>query len=537
VRTGSDGIYKPSGRQSPLFWILMFTSLLVSGCSSIGDWSVQHHLRIYERYRLVAHHDLSDGRFNDAIVDLKRALRDLNQAKPNDISVQDSSAIELGNMYLACGDPKSALQSYLKVDSGGAANAQSKLAAEAAAGRGFALLKLNERAQAAKQFERALQLYKERPAAAKTEVFPIDLCSDCCLWGLEQSRRSASEPLQFERVAGKPLLSECLIGRMFLTNSLVFSKAKVGGIADSAVQKLGISVPATTIGGNGRSRPELDLQASWSTLLHAGKRAALSNEDERAERYFKSAISLLERNKDKSARMVESLQSLSFFYLKRDRRNEAAPFLLKEVELQKQRFGNDNVALVAPMGRYGMNCFRLGYRDTADKYMTEAARLSTRYLKDKTEIAALLHSNMSELRLAQGRWAECEAECRKAIEVFEKVSPTNKGRIATCNFIMVGALHAQKRFAEAEKALELSHPLTDLQGIPAPVRLDVLLTEAEFAIRRNDINSAKIAALGARAMYEKIKVTRGNKPGRAVLRMSARLKSLETLLQFKGASK
>ncbi len=535
MRTGSDRIYRTSGFQSPSVCIFICTILLLSGCSSIGDWSVQHHLRIYERYRLVAHHDLSDGRFNDAIVDLKRALYDLNQAKPNDISVQHSSAIELGNMYLACGDPKSALQSYMKVDS--APNSQSKLAAEAAAGCGFALLKMNERGQAAKQFERALQLYKGRPASAKTEVFPIDLCSDCCRWGLEQSRRSSSEPLQFERVAGKPLLSECLIGRMFLTNSLVFSKARLGGIADSAVKEPGNSVSATTIGGNGRSRSELDLHASWSTLLQAGKRAALSKEDERAERYFKSAISLLEKNKDKSARMAESLQSLSFFYLMRDRKKEAAPFLLKEVELQKQRFGNDNVALVSPMGRYGMNCFRLGDRDTADKYMTEAARLSTRYLKDKTEIAALLHSNMSELRLAQGRWAESEAECRKAIEVFEKVSSTNKGRIANCNFIMFAALHAQKRFAEAEKALQLSHPLTYLPGIPAPVKLDVLLTEAEFAIRRNDLNSARIAALGARATYEKLKATRGNKPGRAVPRMSARLQSLETLLHLKGASK
>ncbi|MDZ4836639.1 MAG: tetratricopeptide repeat protein [Candidatus Melainabacteria bacterium] len=550
---------------------------LLSGCTYLGDWSNQHHLRLYERYRLVAHHDLLDGRFDDAIASVQRAISELEKADPGDLMARQDSVFELAGMYLACGNPKAALDTYSKTDNfgssatapgsikalgsiktapgsilttsesaktasnpGGTDSAlteiNSEYAAQAAAGKGFCYLKLKQYEKAAQSFTLALQLYKTNPIKIKTEVFPIDLCSDCCAWGLKQASLKTIEPISIS--IDQPLKSECLSSRFSLARrSTPANVGTVNGANGESDNSGGLRADTTAGAGIQQSRANFDLHSSWNTLLQAGKRSESKKEDAKAERYYKGAINLLRKHKDGGTRMTESLQSLSFFLMKRNRKEEALPYLLEEVKVQEARFGKDDVALAAPLGRYGATLMRSGDLKNAEVALMKSLDLSNRFIKDKTEIAGLIHANVCELRLAQGRHAECISEGRKAIEVLEKVNPGSKGRITTTYFMIANALIAQNRMKEAEKALALAHPMLQIRETPPAMRVNLLLTEATLALQHDDLKSAKLATQDARLLIDNIKLVRANEHKVVLPRLQKRLGEVEKMVDARGAAK
>ncbi len=469
-------------------------------------------MRLYERFRLVAHHDLADGRPQEAIANAKKALSELAKAKPQDQLAIKESLLELGGMYLAESQPKEALNCYKEVAGSGSVGDQNssewnRLAAQSAAGKGFCFLKLNEMEKASSEFRKALQLYKDQPQSVKTTFFPIDLCSSCCAWGLEQSSRLLAEPhgaIEFKLIENQPLPCECVTSRFILSSPNLPGVPNVVtaiGAIGSNNEKISSTVDGAKLSGTG----DRSLQTSWSTLLQAGKRHLRNHEEKQAERYFKSAINLLRKNNDNGVRLVESLQALSFFYLENGRAAEGLPYLKEEIDVQRARFGNDDAVLVAPLCRYGAACMRLGKFGEADKALNESMELSERVLKDGSDVCAIVHSNLGELRLHQQRFNDAETHAKKALQIFEKYSPLNKVRIGTTEFTLAKALIAQNKLAEAQIPMKESMKFIELKVVGLPMKENVLLTDAELAVRLNDLSSAKRSILEARRILEQMK--------------------------------
>lgn len=486
--------------------------LVLSGCNHVSDWSSQHHMRLYERFRLVAHHDLSDGHAEDAIANLKRALSELAQAKPKDPLVIQTSLIELGGMYLAEGKPKEALDCYNKVGSGtsaGKEDASSGLDAQSAAGKGFCFLKLKKFDKASNEFQKALQLYGGKSSKVKPAiVFPIDLCPSCCAWGLQESARLLKSPqsaIEFSMIENQPLPCECVTSRSILASSSIPGvpiplTAHGVSVADNSSAKAG-----TVSGANPNSAGDATLQNSWNTLIQAGKRHLRDKDEVQAERYFKSAINLLRKNNDKSIRLIESLQALSFYYLTHNREAEGLPYLQEEIDVQRARFGKKDAVLVAPLCRYGSACMRLGKLDIADQNLSESLELSDRYFKDQNETSAIVHSNLSELRTVQQRYGEAELHARKAIRIFEQYSPLNKSRILGTYFTLTRALIAQNKLLEAREPMKQSLKLLEMKEVSLHMKLLVQLTQTDLAIRLKDFPTAKHAVLDARQTLTQMK--------------------------------
>lgn len=494
-------------------------------------------MRLYERFRLVAHHDLADGRPMEAIADAKKALSELSKAKPNDQLAIQRSLLELGGMYLAEGKPKEALDCYNEARIPGSAAARNsgewnELAAQSAAGKGFCFLKLKETEKASTEFRKALQLYKDKPQNPKTIVFPIDLCSSCCAWGLEQSARLHANPhgsIDFTLIENRPLPCECVTSRSILSSSNppgIPNTVTASGVkgSDNTRHNSG-----TASGAQPNLTDDASLQNSWSTLIQAGKRHLRDNEEEQAERYFKSAINLLRKNNDKGVRLVESLQALSFFYIEQSRAAEGLPYLKEEIDVQRARFGNDDAVLVAPLCRYGSACLRLGKLDEAEKALTESVELSDRVLKDESDVCAIVHSNLSELRLQQQRFSDAETHAQIAIRIFEKYSPLNKVRIGGTKFTLAKALIAQNKLAEAQGPMKESMNFIEMKVVGLPMKEHVLLADTDLAVRLNDFSSARRSVVEARRILEQMKSRQAFRT-KVTTSMETRLLQLEKVL-------
>lgn len=528
-------------RGSAKLAVSLASVLLLSGCNYLSDWSNQHHMRLYERFRLVAHHDLSDGHPQEAIANVKKALAELAMAKPNDQLAMQSSLLELGGMYLAENLPKEALDCYDRIavessaDAEGGARQSNGLAAQRAAGKGFCFLKMNEIDKAVRELEQALQLYKDKSTRQKTVIFPIDLCPSCTQWALEQcarKQRNPQEPIEFKMLDNMPLPCECV------TTRSIISGTNPPGLpleitADGAADKSNKTSSGTVSGTSQQTKDDADLQYSWSTLIQAGKQSARDKQDEKAERFFKSAISLLRKNNDKGVRLLESLQTLSFFYLMRSRGAEAMPYLKEEIDLQRERFGNNDVALIAPLCRYGAATMRQGKLDIADKSLTESLQLSDRILKDSAEVCAIIHSNLAELRALQMRNSEAEVQAKKAIQIFEKLTPLNKQRLGSTYFTLTRVYIDQNKLVEAQAPMKETLKLIDLNDTAPNLKFHILLTQANLALRLKKIGEAKQAIKDARAQVNKIK-SRPKFPAGRILPLEPQLIQLETLV---GAEK
>ncbi len=488
---------------------------LLSSCTYLRDWSLLHHLRLYERYRLIANHELAEGDRTNAVSDLKKALEELELARPKDENTRVQSALALGGMYLACGDSKSAIDCYQQTDNG-------TFLAESTTGKGFCFLAQNKKDEAASEFRRALQLFKANPTTPKTNPYPIDYCPSCCIWGLAQSKEKSDYPIKVSLVEDHPLPSECLTSRLILTDVLE-RRAKEHATTSGTKQP---RLPAVNQIPNGK----LELQKSWNTLFRAGKRCSERNDYEQAERYFKSALNLLRRNDENDVRLTESLQTLSSFYLGQERIKEAIPYLEEEVALKRARFGNDDIALIDPIRRFGFACMRDGNYPVADKAMTEALAISIRQNREN-ELTARICSNFCELRVAQGRFKEAEALGRKSLEILNKVCPANDYRLAVPHFMLAKSLIGQNRIAEAEHDILMSTSALDNPDVVASVKLDMLLTGADLAVRRGDGASARSFTRAGRELVDKIGPPRPNQ-GRVIFdRLMKRLQHLESTTQ------
>ncbi len=485
---------------------------LLSSCTYLQDWSLLHHQRLYDLYRLIANHELADGNLLNAQADLKKALQELALAKPEDTDSKEQSTLDLGGMYLACGEPKSAIECYNRI-------ADKGLLAECIAGKGFCLLALNQKEEAASEFHKALKEYETNPRTTKTNPFPIDYCPNCCVWGLTQSAHKSNTPIKVSLVRGQPIPSECLTSRLILSRMLQRISRSDATIAGTKKDQ---HILASGEQPNG-------LQDSWTTLYRAGKRCAKREDNDRAERYFKSALSLLRKSKENDIRLTETLETLSSFYLGLDRRQDAIPYLEEEVALKKARFGDGDIALIDPIRRYGFAQMREGNFSVADKALTEALAICVRSNMGENELTARIWSNLCELRIGQGRFKDAEALGRKSLATFNKLYPSGDYRLAVPHFLLAKALIGQNRFADAEPILLMSSDALDHSAVAGSIKLDILLTNAELALKRGDLASAKNAIRTAREIVRKIGTLPANQGHTAFDRIKKRMELLEKM--------
>ncbi len=468
---------------------------LLSGCG-LAEWSSLHHQRLYDRYRLIANHELADGNFKSALDDLRSALRELELVEPVDTITRQRCELELGRNYLACGMPGAALERYARVDDG-------KLLAESFAGKGFCFLAMNEKTKAKDQFKKALDLYKLHAFSPLIKPFPLDACPSCCNWGLSLCDSATGSPIELTTDDGKSLPTECLTTRLILKR-----------IIQPQDQ------PRASAG------EKRDLHTSWSTLIQAGRAAAALRDFDKAERYFKSALSLIRRNGDSGVRTIESLDCLSTLYSSREQRDKALPYLQEALRLRRNKLKNGSTGLIDAIRRDALCQTREGHLESADTLMSEALKIC-RDSHREDQICARLHANCSELRLAQGRFADAEVEGKRSLRMFAGLPQANEYRVAVPNFMVAKSLIAQNRMAEARDYMQRAVVALKMPDVSDYIKLDILVTKAELSKRQPEDGSTTEAIRDANRFLRTFSSPRSTANQRTFSRLAGRLEKLE----------
>ncbi len=441
----------------------------------MSEWSREHHLRLFDRYRLTAQHDLIAGRYKRSLSTYADALTELEQAKVDPSQLSDFKA-EVAGANLLCGKPAEALKLYNEpavIDSKSVSQ-NVELSASALCGIGFCYLKMGEYRKAARAFADAQERYKSDVESASRHSFPVDLCQSCCAWGLyfadsEGTKFDRWYEKQPPRKKGPFFESACLASRLLLEKSLVPSIAIKQAGTDGDTTPDVVQPDDSSIEDGSSSVSRLDdkidreTQRKWETFVRGGQRAEKAQDNAKAERYYKSAISVLRKAGDKGIRLYRSVQYLGFLYATSGRREESYPLLLETVEIQRQRFGKDDRAVVGPLSRFGVTCLKLGKLEEAERILNESLSLSIRYFGEKHYMTSIIYLNLAYLRTAQHRFADAQELAEKANTILSKGEKRDTIRLNRARLLVANALEHQQKLDLALKwTVEGGSVLTDL---------------------------------------------------------------------------
>ncbi len=479
---------------------------LLSSCS-LSEWSKLHHQRLYVRLRQIANHDLADGNNSSARLHFGLAEKELEAANSGDDIFRQKRLLEIGRMDLLNGSPDAALQAYSQI------RIQS-LSGEAAAGKGFCYLARNQLGAARQQFNKALQCYRDNRYTPSIKPFPMDGCPDCCRWGLDLCDSGPDKVMSPAVIAGRPLPSACLANRLLFARTISFHKQGANQNQDKHAS-------------DEASRPGMNstLQKSWTTLIEGGQAALNRRDFEKAERYFLSAIRLLQRNNDNSIRRMESLHCLTNLYTKWERRDKALPFFREEVQVKRMKLGPRDAGLIDPIRSYGLACLREGDLSNADEMLSEAKELC--HANGQVDrICARLHSNLAELRIAQRRFRDAELEAQRSLMMLSKLNEHHEVRLAVPNFMMAKALIGQNRVDEVSEYMRRCQVAVTAPDDSEFIKLDIQLTRAELDNMRGKRPSEQVIR-EVRRLLQGLGRYQSTGTQKILLRFEARLKALE----------
>ncbi len=461
--------------------VAMIVVVPIQGCVSMSEWTKEHHMRLYDRYRLTAHHDLIAGRYKECLSTYADALNELEQAKVDQSLVADLKS-EMAGAYLLSGKTEEALKLYQEppITDAQSAKENSEMSASALCGVGFCYLKLGDYEKATRSFRDALEKYKSNTACASRHSFPIDLCQNCCAWGLFFADSSGKKfdhsyeqkPL---RKRGPFLESACLTSRLLLEKLLspvvavehaAKSTVSHGTKSDTAADVYQSDASAADDGLSDVSglddQIDLETQRKWEAFVRGGQRAEKERDFAKAERYYKSAISVLRKANDKGIRLYKSVQYLGFLYSSHNKRTEAIPLLEEAVEIQRGRFGKDDRAIIGPLARLGANTIKAGKVEDAERLLNECLALCIRHFGEKHYMTAVIYLNIAYLRMAQHRCVEAEQFAEKTDKILSRSKSTDKLRLNRANLMIANALECQHKLEPAlNYALRAESSLTE----------------------------------------------------------------------------
>ncbi len=493
--------------------VFLLCPLVLSGCIYVGDWSKEHHLRLSERFRLLAHHCIIDGNFKQAESLYLQSLDEQERAQSDPIS-RLSLLLEVADANFLGGNPDQALKKYQAVEdeaerlrqiqsapqskqkgAGGSdiqplsIPALQQLRADAITGEGFSLLQKGEAKQAEGKFRAAQEICKTIKKTAELHLFPLDLCCDCGKWGLSLAQESNSRKGKqasdasglLERI-DDTCPTSCASSRMLISRRLFQS---AGGTASGA----GKAAPAV-------SKDEAKLQSTWESLMRGGQRSIAEKDQGKAERYYRKALQLLDQKNDRSGRLQMTLQRLSFMIVRQGRDGEALLLFAREVELKRDRFGKNSSALAAPLCRLGILQVRQNQLGAAEQTLADARSIATRAYGPNSEVCAIAYANTGELRMAQHRNTEAIEYIDKALPFF--IKDTDKYRLRICAlYLNRGAAcmsmndndEALKSFARAEELIDYS--------VPLGMQVHILAPMCDIYFQKKDYKSCKSVLLKA----------------------------------------